>query len=310
MQSIHISHTQALLPRELQSILPQHLQNSIQRLSPPRIEELRLHRDRVATVTCRGISYSLHTVLCEHEINEIFLRMCGGSLYAYEESIRQGFLPLPEGIRVGVCGSAACRDGRIIGVSNITGLMIRIPHALDVAAEPILNCFRTQNAARGILIYAPPGIGKTTLLRAVVRAAASPENGYRCVVVDTRGELSYGLENPELTLDVLSGYPRGIGIEIATRTMGAQLIFCDEIGTREDVQAILYAANCGVPLIATAHAATLEELLTRHSFGLLHKACIFGAYVGISRASDAAFSYHITDADACKEASTRGDFPC
>jgi len=310
MQSIRVCHTQDLLPQELQDVLPNVFQDCIQKYAPTLIEELRLHRDRVATVTCRGISYSLHTVLCEREINEIFHRMCGGSLYAYEESIRQGFLPLSGGIRVGVCGSAACRDGRIIGVSNITGLMIRIPHTLDVSAEPVLNCFRARNATRGILIYAPPGVGKTTLLRSVARAASCSQNGYRCVVVDTRGELSYGLEDPELTLDILLGYPRGIGIEIATRTMGAQLIFCDEIGNAEDAQAILYAANCGVPLITTAHAATLEELLQRPSFALLHKACVFGAYVGISRTSNAAFSYHVTDADTYKKVPIRGNFSC
>ena len=123
----------------------------------------------------------------------------------------------------------------------------------------------------------------------------------RTVVVDTREELGFTLDGKSLLLDVLIGYPRQIGIEIAVRSLGAQLIVCDEIGGPHDARAILSAANCGVPLIATAHASTAEELLRRPSIKLLHNAGVFGSYVGLARHPHGGFSYRFTDhPDACK----------
>ncbi len=279
------------MPDILRTCLPLPLQNAIERLALPSVEDVRLHRDRVATLTYKGNSYSLGIIPCEHDIQEILQRMCGGSLYAYEESIRQGFLPLSGGIRVGVCGSAACRDGRVIGVSNVTGLMIRIPNTVSVCATPILEHFLSSNHLGGILIYAPPGVGKTTLLRAVAKAASAPPLSRHTVVVDSRGELCYGLSGQDLSLDILIGYPKELGIEIATRTMGAQLILCDELGSEEDARAVLYSANCGVPLIATAHASSVTELLRRPVFAKLHQAGVFSAYAGIERTQGGTFRY-------------------
>ena len=144
---------------------------------------------------------------------------------------------------------------------------------------------------KSLLIYAPPGVGKTTLLRSLARQLASPVPGLRTVIVDTREELGAILQGERLTLDVLSGYPRHLGIEIAVRSLGAELILCDEIGSPEDARAILSVANCGVPLIATAHAATPEELLSRPPIRALHDAAIFASYVSLTR-SENTFQYH------------------
>ncbi len=283
MRSVQQTRPPTLLPRQLESLLPLQLRERIRCCGAPRAEELRLHRDREATVTCSGRNYRTHTVLSEQEMNTVLQKMCGGSLYAYSQSISQGYVTLEGGIRVGVCGTAALSESGVIGVSSITGLMIRIPNPVSISPEPILSLLREQGRESGILIYSPPGVGKTTLLRAVARQAASPETGIRTVVVDTREELSPMLGGEELLLDVLVGYPRQLGIEIAVRTMGASLVICDEIGGMADAHAILHAANCGVPLLATAHAGDAAELLRRPSLQLLHRAGVFGSYVGISR---------------------------
>ena len=137
-------------------------------------------------------------------------------------------------------------------------------------------------------------MGKTTLLRGCVNILSSGASPLRTVVVDTRGELDFAQEGDELCLDVLSGYPRRAGIEIATRSMNAQLIVCDEIGDYEEAMALVSSHNCGVPLIASAHAGSLSELLSRTGIRLLHEAGIFGAYVGIRRAPKMDFSYDVT----------------
>ena len=295
MQTIRISHAPIDLPEVLFSCLPEALCRAVKHCGAPDCEELRLHSGRRATVSARGKSYDTGIVLGEQEVNEILKRMCQGSLYAYSQTINQGYLTLSGGIRVGVCGTAAVENGHVIGVSTISGLMIRIPHAVNVSPAPIIERFRAEAGLRGILIYAPPGQGKTTLLRAATRALATMPNGYRTVAVDTRAELRFGLEDPFLNLDILVGYPRDVGIEIAVRTMGAEVIVCDEIGNTSDAHAILSAANCGVPLIASAHAASLDELLSRPFMQTLHRAHVFGAYVGIRRGGALGFAYRFTD---------------
>ena len=293
VQSVRVQRQPLELPENLYEILPRHLTDAVRRCGAWRAEELRLHRGRIATVTCAGRNYATGLSLREDEMNDILYRMCGGSLYAYNQTISQGFLTMEGGIRVGVCGSAAMENGKIIGVNNISGLIIRIPHRPEACAEPVLRLLREMQGLRGILIYAPPGVGKTTLLRAAAAEAASGACALRTEVVDTREELFPALEGEEMTLDVLVGYPRDIGIEIAVRSLGAELVICDEIGGLPDAHAILRAANCGVPIIATAHAAGVDELLRRPSMQMLHRAAVFGAYVRIERDGRGSFRYRV-----------------
>ena len=295
MQNIQTAYKHSPLPSVLQGCLPPHLWDAILRTSVSPIEEIRLRSGRVLTVTSRQKSFGCGVVVGERELQEIFNRMCGGSLYAYEQTIREGFIPLAGGIRVGVCGSAACENGKIIGVHNITGLMIRIPHAIAVQTDALLKTFFEGCVGRGMLIYAPPGVGKTTLLRAIASCVSSPQYGRHTVIVDTRGELNVDLHNPSYQLDVMSGYPRDIGIEIAVRTLGAQLIVCDEIGSMADAHATLGASNCGVPLIASAHAASLDELMERPAISVLHRAHVFEKYVRLRRRAGGGFDYEIAD---------------
>ena len=108
----------------------------------------------------------------------------------------------------------------------------------------------------------------------------------RVIVVDTRNELMQVPSGGQNCLDILVGYPKAEGIEIATRTMNAEIIVCDEIGSDEDVNAVLSAQNCGVPILATSHAASLGGLLRRSGIYRLHKACAFDMYVGLKRVVD------------------------
>lgn len=295
MQNIQTAYKHSPLPSVLRGCLPPHIWDAILRVGASPIEEIRLRSGRVLTVTSRQKNLGCGVVVGERELQEIFNRMCGGSLYAYEQTIREGFIPLFGGIRVGVCGSAACEGGKIIGVHSITGLMIRIPHAIAVQTEVLIKTFFEDCVGRGMLIYAPPGVGKTTLLRAIAACVASPQHGRHTVIVDTRGELNVDLGNPTFSLDIMSGYPRDVGIEIAVRTLGAQLIICDEIGSMADAHATLGASNCGVPIIASAHAANLDELMERPAISVLHRAHVFEKYVKLSRKIAGGFDYEIAD---------------
>lgn len=282
----------ALLPPILRRLLPPRLTDAVRRCGAPRIEELRLHCYRFCTVTCNKTSYSTHIILTEDELRNLLTELCGGALYAYDGTMRQGYLTTANGIRVGICGKAAMDHGEIVGVGEISGLILRIPHAVPCDTTPLLRRLITPTGEiQSLLIYAPPGVGKTTLLRGLAKALAAPSRGYRTVVVDTREELAFSLEDPALSLDILSAYPRALGMEIAVRSLGAQAVLCDEIGNEQDAEAILSAAGSGVAIIATAHASTPQELLSRPALHRLHQAGAFSLYVGLQRRKETEFTY-------------------
>lgn len=303
MQHIVVS-PRRLLPSVIYDILPSHLCDEVELAVPAGevIEELRLRRGRCASITVSGRNLRLSTVLSGVEMDELLLLLCEGSLYAHSETVCRGYIALNGGIRVGLCGRAGVLGTQVTGVSEISAISVRIPHAAPPIGEEIVRLLYRQSLTRGVLIYAPPAMGKTTVLRSVAVRMAGGESPLRVAVVDTRGELAFSLGSPSLLIDLLSGYPRGLGISIAARTLSAQLIVCDEIGDMNEAKEIVEAHNCGVPLLASAHAADVEELLARPGLRLLHEARCFGAYVRVFRRPGAfEFDYDICeweDADA------------
>lgn len=288
-------------PASVTDVLPVAVRREIARCVPDQarcIEEIRLRADRAASLTVDGQNVMTGLTMTSRELFSVLTHMCGGSLYAYSDQINQGFLTLHGGVRVGVAGHASCDGGRIVGLTEITSLCIRIPHRHRPVGQEIVDLLATLEGTdgmpRGVLIYAPPGVGKTTLLRGVIAALAGGDPPRRTVVIDTRGELTFAADATALCLDVLTGYPRPLGVDIATRTLGAQIIACDEIGDIDEAVALLAAQGGGVPLVATAHAGSVGELLRRSGIRLLHDARLFGAYVGIQRDGHGDFMYQTT----------------
>lgn len=300
MQQIVVDLRQ-LLPPALVGVLPPRLCREMEEIVPcdGRVEEVRLRRDKCASLTVDGENLRLRAVLSGAELEALLVRLCEGSLYAHGETLREGYVSLKGGIRVGICGRASVVNGRVTGVCDISAMAVRIPHPIPPAGRELEALLRRMSLCRGVLLYAPPGVGKTTALRAVAVRMAGGEHPLRVAVVDTRGELCYGLGGKELLLDVLSGYPRGLGIAVAVRTLSAQLIVCDEIGDLAEAREIVEAHSCGVPLLASAHASHVEELLARPGIRLLHEARCFGAYVGLSRREDGSgFDYDVLDRES------------
>ncbi len=286
------------IPRIFESILPFRLTDEIRSLECDMIEEIRLRRDRCATINCGGRNIILHSVTYGEQMDQMLLSLCGGSLYAHTESIARGYISLDGGIRVGVCGHAAIEHGHIIGVSRVSSLVIRLPHPTPPhVGREISELVREGDLTGGVLLYSVPGEGKTTVLRGAAAHLASGERPLRVAVIDTRGELAYSLDAPRLTVDILTGYPKKEAIEIAVRTLGAQVMICDEIGDGAEAEAIISAHNCGVPLLASAHAGSRAELMRKPGIAALHKSGAFAKYVGLHRIQGKQFEYEYTVTD-------------
>ena len=278
------------IPSELADRLPRALLKAIRATRLDVIEEIRIHTGRFCTLSVGGKNVRTGFLPNEQQMRELLIALCNGSPYAFSETMRNGYISLQGGVRVGICGTAVVENDTVVGVNNISGVIIRIPHRVHTDPSPILDLLKIRPISGGILIFAPPTVGKTTLLRAVAVEASEPSLGRRTVVVDSRSEMKYTLDGEHLLLDVLEGYPKELGIEIAVRTMGAELVICDEIGTPKEAQAILQAAICGVPLIASIHASEIGELLRRPFMLELHRARVFHTYVRLSRLENR-FSY-------------------
>lgn len=297
MQHIVIS-PRGLIPGVLSDILPSALCAEIEAAVPSGdlLEEIRLRRGHCASLTVSGKNLRLKAVLSGREMDALLLAMCEGSLYAHSETLHRGYLALRDGIRVGVCGRLGLVGERVTGLCEAASFVIRIPHAAPPVGGEVVALLRQLSLTGGVLVFAPPAVGKTTLLRSVTAQMAGGAHPLRVAVVDTRGELCFGLSGQSLLVDLLSGYPKGLGIAVAATTLSAELIVCDEIGDMDEAREIAQAHNCGVPLLASAHAAEIGELLARPGLRLLHEAHCFGAYVRLFRRQGAFdFNYRVWD---------------
>lgn len=237
-------------------------------------------------------------IVSSQEILDSFHNCCNYSVYSHQNEIRQGFVTMAGGHRVGVCGTAVYEHNGVSGIRDISSLNIRIAREIPGAADELLK--EVQEEISGLLIVGPPSSGKTTILRDLARQLSL--KGKKIVVVDERGELGgafQGFCQNDLGLsDVLTGFPKGEGILQAVRCLSPEIIICDEAGSRQEVSAIEEGLNAGVGLITTIHAGSLEEIYRRsqgiqllqsgafHKIVLLEGRAMPGTVQGIYKVGD------------------------
>ena len=213
-------------------------------------------------------------VVCGKEIKEIMEFVSNYSMYAYEEEIKHGFLTIPGGHRVGIVGKAVIEHGELKILKQIGFLNIRIAHEVKGCESMLLPHLYLAGEWGHTLLFSPPGCGKTTMLRDLIRLLSDGTvfcAGKKIGVVDERSELAacyMGCPQNDVGIrtDVLDCCPKSQGIPLLLRSMSPQIIAVDEIGTKEDIAALRYAIGCGVKLLMTAHAGSFTELANRPYF--------------------------------------------
>ncbi|MBO4216838.1 MAG: hypothetical protein J5940_02725 [Clostridia bacterium] len=253
-----------------------------------RIEEIRLRKNAPMSLTVSGdnivrLGKSGTVHLCTPEEMVASMRLlCEDSLHSFEETLKEGYITVNGGCRVGVCGIASGSGDRISGIYAVNSICIRIPR-LYRGVSGDLRSLLVGERIRSALIFSPPGVGKTTLLRDFAVSVSSGGSPLRLAIVDTRGEIYDADAFRDSLCDALVGYPRAKGIEIATRTLSPELIVCDEIGADEETKAILSAENSGVPLLASAHGENAGDILKRPNIKMLCEKGVFDYLIKISR---------------------------
>lgn len=222
------------------------------------------------------------------EILGIFSRH---SLYAFEDEVRQGFLTIEGGHRVGISGKTVLEGQWIRTIKDISGLNIRLAHQKIGCADRILPFLYENGCLKNTLFLSPPGAGKTTLLRDAVRQISNGNvygEGMEVSVVDERSEIGASFKGiPQCDLgirtDVMDACPKALGMLMMIRSMAPRVVAVDEIGTREDLEALRDVMNCGCRILATVHGNQVEDLAGKPVLSEMAREKMFDRYVVLTR---------------------------
>lgn len=245
------------------------------------IQEIRIRVGRPIILKLHNLDILIEYIVSQTEILQILEKICDNSIYAYKNQICNGYITIKGGHRIGITGSAVVENEKIINIKYITSLNFRI-------ARQVLNCSNKiigqvidekNQDIYNTLIVSPPGRGKTTILRDLIRKLSNGIDeinfkGRTCGVVDERGEIAAmykGVPQNDIGIrtDIIENISKAKGIKILIRTMAPEIIACDEIGSKEDVEAIQEAITSGVKGIFTMHGRTLEDVKSNNQINKL-----------------------------------------
>ena len=272
------------------AVLPENIRNLLECLPQKqlsKLEELRLRHNlplilvldgKDCFITEKGsLTFFQENILSvtSSDMQKILQLVSGSSVYALEEELKNGYITIPGGHRVGLCGKVITEKGRIKTIKNFSSVNIRISREIPGAATKLLPhvISRDIDSVKHTLLVSPPRCGKTTVLRDLIRQLSNGVptlnfSGVTVGLVDERSEIAgcyYGLPQKDVGMrtDVLDACPKAEGMMLLLRAMSPQVIAADEIGRMEDIRALEEVFHAGVKIITTVHASSINELLQR-----------------------------------------------
>lgn len=243
-------------------------------------------------------------VVNERDIQETLEFISNYSLYAFEDELRNGYITVEGGHRVGLSGKVVVENGSIKTIKNISCINIRISHEIQGCADSVIPYLLDEESVHHTLIISPPRCGKTTLLRDIIRQLSNgiKNNGFTMGVVDERSEIGgcyRGIPQNDIGIrtDILDGCPKKEGMLMLIRTMAPQVIAVDEIGSSSDIEAIDYLINAGCKIICTVHGSSLKEIKAKPILEKLINKNIIERYIVLANKSNVGDIKKIYDRD-------------
>lgn len=258
---------------EVLEYLAENIKNEIKKYmtNVQDIEEIRLRTNKpIILKNSNGNNLLIH-IVSKKELLETFQKVCEQSIYSYQKQICEGFITIKGGHRVGITGSCVIDNGKIININYISSLNFRIAREKKDVSNTIFKYVYNNDEINNTLIISKPGCGKTTILRDLVRKISTKKT---CGIVDERGEIAAMYKGePQndigILSDVMDNCTKSDGMKMLIRSMSPEVIVCDEIGNKQDIEAINYAMCSGVKGIFTAHGNNLEEIMLNEQINQL-----------------------------------------
>ncbi len=274
---------------EVVNILGKRIKGILEKRKIPydKLQEIRLRIGKPIIVISDNVEWVMREVIEKEEFMETLEYICKYSLYAFENELKQGFITIEGGHRVGISGQVYVENGEVKNFKNISSMNIRVSHEILQCAERVLPYITQEKEVLNTLIVSPPRCGKTTLLRDLVRQVSDGNSyikGCTVGVVDERSEIGgcyLGIPQNQVGIrtDVLDACPKSKGMMMLVRSMAPRVIAVDELGGAEDVYAMEYAMNCGCKFLATVHGKSMEEIRKKPLFENLVKEHRFERYI-------------------------------
>ena len=274
-----------ILPKEISNIVKQYLQEDA-------VQEIRIKSGKPVILNLSYGEKVLDYRTTSEDLKFMMAKVSNYSLYAFEEEIKQGYITLKGGHRVGLAGECVISNGEVRTIKNISSLNIRICREIIGSSNKIMNLITNNNRVYNTLIVSPPKCGKTTILRDIAQNISNGMykinlSGKKVTIVDERSEIAACYNgvpqmNVGIRTDILDNCLKKSGMIMAIRSLSPEVLICDEIGTKGDLEALNMAFNSGVNVIVTVHGYDIADVYGRAVFKDLIDNCILERIILLS----------------------------
>ena len=274
-----------ILPKEISNIVKQYLQEDA-------VQEIRIKSGKPVILNLSYGEKVLDYRTTSEDLKFMMAKVSNYSLYAFEEEIKQGYITLKGGHRVGLAGECVISNGEVRTIKNISSLNIRICREIIGSCNKIMNLITNNNRVYNTLIVSPPKCGKTTILRDIAKNISNGMykinlSGKKVTIVDERSEIAACYNgvpqmNVGIRTDILDNCLKKSGMIMAIRSLSPEVLICDEIGTKGDLEALNMAFNSGVNVIVTVHGYDIADVYGRAVFKDLIDNCILERIILLS----------------------------